>query len=221
MVPQAPHLVTDEVPLLLVVVLAQEPGFVRGQVHRALGADGGVSPWGTWGRCSPKATQSHGTARVPLEGTQHHGTARVPTRAPGPMARPVSLASASRATGPHAWHRDGSATSATCQPPAAPNLPSAEASFLSAPASSPANHSLRSPTAARGPAPCPARRDASHRQGGCRGPRGQDAAQGTGVTKDTSGMPRWKAGMPDGHRLGAAPAGDATPGGRCHPWQCC
>lgn len=30
MAPPVPHLVADEVPLLLVVVLAQEPGFVRG-----------------------------------------------------------------------------------------------------------------------------------------------------------------------------------------------
>lgn len=34
--PQIPYLVTDQIPLLLIVVLPQEPGLVRGQVHGAL-----------------------------------------------------------------------------------------------------------------------------------------------------------------------------------------
>lgn len=34
--PQTPYLVTDQIPLLLIVVLPQEPGLVRGQVHGAL-----------------------------------------------------------------------------------------------------------------------------------------------------------------------------------------
>lgn len=34
--PQPPHLVTDELPLLLIVILSQQPGFVRRQVHRIL-----------------------------------------------------------------------------------------------------------------------------------------------------------------------------------------
>lgn len=34
--PQAPYLVTDQIPLLLIVILPQEPGLVGGQVHGAL-----------------------------------------------------------------------------------------------------------------------------------------------------------------------------------------
>lgn len=37
--PEAPYLVTDELPLLLVVVLPQEPGFVGRQVHGILWRD--------------------------------------------------------------------------------------------------------------------------------------------------------------------------------------
>lgn len=209
MVPQAPHLVTDEVPLLLIVILAQEPGFVGGQVHRALGADRGVSPWVTLGRCPPKGTQSHGTARVsppPSHPALWHGQ--------GPRHWEALVG-----TGPHGWHRDSSATSTTRQLPATPNLPSADASFLSAPASSPANRSLLSPTAARSTEAVPGSPGRWASSGGDPGDRWCRMRSGAPVSPRTQtgrhgGNREWPRAAPAGN---ATPVGDATPGGRCHP----
>lgn len=142
-----------------------------------------------------KSTQTRSTARAPPKGTRLHGTARVP------------------GTGKHwwgweprAWHGDGSTTGATCQPPAAPNLPSADTSFLSAPTSSPANRSLRSLTAAQSSAAMPGllgRWASSWQNAGT-------AGEGYGPEHPYRGTPQWKLGMPDDGGLEDAPAGDAT-----------
>lgn len=78
---------------------------------------GHLDPWYSLG--PPKSTQS--TVRVPSKSTLTHFTARVPGTRVHQQAQ--------------MWHGDSSATGATCQPAAAPNLPIPDASFLSAPAS--------------------------------------------------------------------------------------
>lgn len=91
-----------------------------------------MSPWGTWGQCPPRGTQTHGTAWVPPKSTD--STARVPSK--GTLTHDIATVAGTRThQQAQMWHGDSSATGATCQPPAAPNLPIPDASFLSAPAS--------------------------------------------------------------------------------------